>query len=482
MQRRDVRSMAISIWIIPNSIFLLYLFLLCLTEALGLEDECPLKLADSCIVNLHGKSGDGYYTEIVIGTPPQKLKVLIDTGSSNVAIAAAPSPQISMFYNKSVSTTLRPLHVSVDVPYSQGSWRGELVSDVVRLPETNAPTVRCDVALIQRSTNFYINGSEWQGIVGLAYRQLALPNSSVTTWPEAAQQALLGRLNTISVVLCGPQPRTGRHHGYIEFGETRAELLAGQFRSAAIFRPWFFETIVTNLTVGGQPLPLHCDRFNKPKTIVDTGTTNLRLPDEVFREVVSRLQQAAPLAEPAHPFWTGKGRLCAPAFNDSALWDRLPNITLSLQTDPTSAFDVTITARSYLRQVFDDASGDDEGHRCFTLGIDSSNIGTVLGVVVLEGLYVRFNLVKKAVELAPSVCGPEVIISEPYTTADSGECAYKASSAYNRTVHIAMYVLGGMLVLICVPLLMASLSCLRSRPWRRPPGRDNFSLLVDFPE
>ena len=60
------------------------------------------------------------------------------------------------------STTLRELHVPVDVPYSQGSWRGELVSDVVRLPETNAPTVRCDVALIQRSTNFYINGSEWQ--------------------------------------------------------------------------------------------------------------------------------------------------------------------------------------------------------------------------------------------------------------------------------------------------------------------------------
>ena len=55
--------------------------------------------------------------------------------------------------------------------------------------------------------------------MGLAYRQLALPNASVTTWPEAAQQALLGRLGTISVVLCGPQPRTGRHHGYIEFGK-----------------------------------------------------------------------------------------------------------------------------------------------------------------------------------------------------------------------------------------------------------------------
>ena len=39
--------------------------------------------------------------------------------------------------------------------------------------------------------------------------------------------------------------------------------------------------------------------------------------------------------------------------------------------------------QSYLRQVFDDGDGGDasteEGRRCFTLGIDSSNIGTVLG-------------------------------------------------------------------------------------------------------
>ena len=107
----------------------------------------------------------------------------------------------------------------MDVPYSQGSWHGQLVSEVVRLPETDAPAVRCDVALIERSTNFYINGSEWQGIVGLAYRQLALPNSSVTTWPDAARRVRPGGFDAISVVLCGPQPSTGRHHGYIHFGE-----------------------------------------------------------------------------------------------------------------------------------------------------------------------------------------------------------------------------------------------------------------------
>ncbi|XP_037071772.1 beta-secretase 1-like [Pollicipes pollicipes] len=452
---------------------------LCLSHAQNTEEACPLTSGEECIVNLHGKSGDGYYTEIIIGTPPQKLKALIDTGSSNVAIAALPHPQISKFFNQTISSTLRPLHVSVDVPYSQGSWRGCLVSDVVRLPETNAPTVRCDVALIKHSQNFYINGSEWQGIVGLAFKPIALPNSSVATWLDAAQHVRLGQLGSVSVALCGPGP-TGRHHGYMEFGETRRALLAGRFHSAAIFRSWFYEILITNMTVAGRRLALPCVEFNTDKTIVDTGTTNLRLPERVFSEVIAVVQeQAAFLADRSHTFWTGKGRLCFPTVNATHPWDYFPNITLSLQTNKTASFDLTVTSRSYLREAFDGPAGNE---RCFKLGIDSSTTGSVLGVVVLEGLYVRFNLHTRTVDLARSVCGPEVTLRGPHATADSTGCGYIPRSAYSRTVHIAMYVVGGMLVFICIPLVMAAVSCLRNRPWRRRPGRASFSLLVDYRE
>ena len=66
---------------------------------------------------------------------------------------------------------------------------------------------------------------------------------------------------------------------------------------------------------------------------------------QVFEPVIALLQEAAPLAEPSHAFWTGKGRLCFPADNGTAPWDQLPNITISLQSNRSSAFDVTITAR-----------------------------------------------------------------------------------------------------------------------------------------
>ena len=70
-RRRDDTIMVI--WLIPNTLLFLQIFGWCQTETLGTSDECPLKLGKKCIVNLHGKSGDGYYTEVVVGTPPQKV-------------------------------------------------------------------------------------------------------------------------------------------------------------------------------------------------------------------------------------------------------------------------------------------------------------------------------------------------------------------------------------------------------------------------
>jgi len=37
----------------------------------------------------------------------------------------------------------------------------------------NCSTFRANVALITKSAKFFVNGSNWQGILGLAYREIA---------------------------------------------------------------------------------------------------------------------------------------------------------------------------------------------------------------------------------------------------------------------------------------------------------------------
>uniref|UniRef100_A0A8V5GW06 Uncharacterized protein n=1 Tax=Melopsittacus undulatus TaxID=13146 RepID=A0A8V5GW06_MELUD len=52
------------------------------------------------IDNLRGKSGQGYYVEMTVGSPPQKLNILVDTGSSNFAVGAAPHPFLRRYYQR----------------------------------------------------------------------------------------------------------------------------------------------------------------------------------------------------------------------------------------------------------------------------------------------------------------------------------------------------------------------------------------------
>ena len=59
------------------------------------------------------------------------------------------------------------------VPYTQGKWEGELGTDLVSIPHGPNVTVRANIAAITESDKFFINGSNWEGILGLAYAEIA---------------------------------------------------------------------------------------------------------------------------------------------------------------------------------------------------------------------------------------------------------------------------------------------------------------------
>ena len=69
--------------------------------------------------------------------------------------------------------TFIDLNRAVTVPYTQGNWEGELGTDLIRFIDSPNATVRVNIATIQTSENFFINGSNWEGILGLGYASLA---------------------------------------------------------------------------------------------------------------------------------------------------------------------------------------------------------------------------------------------------------------------------------------------------------------------
>ena len=59
------------------------------------------------------------------------------------------------------------------MPYTQGRWEGELGTDLVSVPHGPNATMRANIAAITQSDRFFINGSNWEGILGLAYAEIA---------------------------------------------------------------------------------------------------------------------------------------------------------------------------------------------------------------------------------------------------------------------------------------------------------------------
>ncbi|XP_072886168.1 beta-secretase 1 isoform X4 [Hemitrygon akajei] len=154
------------------------------------------------IDNLRGKSGQGYYVEMTIGTPPQKLNILVDTGSSNFAVGAAAHPFLKRYYRRNHSGTYRDLRKSVYVPYTQGKWEGELGTDVVSIPHGPNVSVRANIAAITESDKFFINGSNWEGILGLAYAEIARPDENLEPFFDSlVKQTQVP--NIFSLQLCG---------------------------------------------------------------------------------------------------------------------------------------------------------------------------------------------------------------------------------------------------------------------------------------
>lgn len=71
------------------------------------------------------------------------------------------------------SNSYRDQGRSVYVPYTQGRWEGELGTDLVSVPHGPNATLRANIAAITQSDRFFINGSNWEGILGLAYADIA---------------------------------------------------------------------------------------------------------------------------------------------------------------------------------------------------------------------------------------------------------------------------------------------------------------------
>ncbi|PVD26975.1 hypothetical protein C0Q70_12124 [Pomacea canaliculata] len=332
----------------------------------GEELKRAMRSIDPVTQRVVGISGEGYYLDVNVGTPPQKMQVLIDTGSSNFALAASPNPYISHYFHRENSSTYRATGETVYVPYTQGEWKGDLGVDAVTLDS------------------------------------LPNPNSLVPFWDALHHEGDIE--DVFSMQLCGSShshnPNTrGSKEGSMVLGGISEELYSGSILYTPIVKEMYYEVVITDILVGGESLKMDCKEYNYDKTIVDSGTTHLRLPTRVFLAVVNAIKRRIDFVE--HPL-------------------------LAVITD-----------------IF------------WT--------GAVLGALLMESFYVVFDRKNRQIGFAATTCDPpdpnspfiNSSVDGPYT--DGGNltsCQYQRAIEEHSTLLIVTYVMGAICVVCVTPLVI----------------------------
>ncbi|XP_072166292.1 beta-secretase-like [Diadema setosum] len=437
--------------------------------------------------NIRGRPGLGYYVEVGVGTPPQTLNVLIDTGSSNFAVAAAPHEAITTFFQREDSSSYEDQHTEVKVPYTQGEWSGDLGRDVVQIPSVNETLVTANIAAITQSEEFFLNGSHWQGILGLAFADIARPDSSVEPFFHSLTRQT-DIADIFALQMCGTLMAKNDSKaanateapitdviGSMNIGGIDRTLYHGDIQYTPIRRDWFYEVIMTDMKVDNTSLGMDCKEYNFDKTIVDSGTTNLRLPTRVFNQTTAAIEQYVEKHMPSGPdipadFWSGDVLMCPMDLTlpyEPFHW--FPTLTLDLQsTTKGQAFSLVVSPQQYLRHEYDNK----EKKNCYKFGITPSadSAGTVIGAVVMEGFYVIFDRENNRVGFAKSSCSDSCGAEEscvyrpPYVSGTFGldidpeDCGYVRSSGYSPALMITAYILAAICLLFLLPIIVLTVN------------------------
>ncbi|XP_039743933.1 beta-secretase 1 isoform X2 [Pteropus medius] len=414
-----------------------------------------------------------------------ELNILVDTGSSNFAVGAAPHPFLHRYYQRQLSSTYRDLRKGVYVPYTQGKWEGELGTDLVSIPHGPNVTVRANIAAITESDKFFINGSNWEGILGLAYAEIARPDDSLEPFFDSlVKQTHVP--NLFSLQLCGAGFPLNQSEalasvgGSMIIGGIDHSLYTGSLWYTPIRREWYYEVIIVRVEINGQDLKMDCKEYNYDKSIVDSGTTNLRLPKKVFEAAVKSIKAASSTEKFPDGFWLGEQLVCWQA--GTTPWNIFPVISLYLMGEVTNqSFRITILPQQYLRPVEDVATSQDD---CYKFAISQSSTGTVMGAVIMEGFYVVFDRARKRIGFAVSACHVHdefrtAAVEGPFVTPDMEDCGYNIPQTDESTLMTIAYVMAAICALFMLPLclMVCQWRCLRCLRHQHDDFADDISLL-----
>ncbi len=257
------------------------------TVAAGSEASttAPPASARYVTLNLDPNIVQGAYTmPIQIGTPAKTYNIEVDTGSSNLILLGPPSlcdncdQDITQKpYDPSQSSSAQLAEAGFSIEYGSGALHARYVEDQVAVG--NLPALDYKFGVMTHDQNI---GS----ILGLAYRSVAQPQDNPPATYFETLVATTGIANRFALLLCAEGTSTitlGDDGNTVEqavpITEERWYVISpNELRIAP-----GTHTTGSTTSLGRPSVP----------TVVDSGTTDLELPSDMYRNVMDALNEVA---------------------------------------------------------------------------------------------------------------------------------------------------------------------------------------------
>ncbi|KAJ2664043.1 aspartic proteinase precursor [Coemansia sp. RSA 1200] len=230
-----------------------------------------------------------YFGSISLGTPPQKFRVVFDTGSSDFWIPSincdSSACEGHARFNHSSSSTYTATHVPFSLSYGTGGLIGQVGGDSLQIGNsTVVPGMH--VGLATHMGKFF-HTAQFDGVFGLGFPRL----SRIHSEPPLYTMFQLGILDKPVFSFWIKEGKNGQHAGgEIVLGGTNPARFEGPSVTIPVIRKMYWEVGLTGLLINENPVP----NLSSQTAIIDTGTSLIVLP-AIDADAVNQFLGAVPL-------------------------------------------------------------------------------------------------------------------------------------------------------------------------------------------
>lgn len=234
-----------------------------------------VNVSSTHLLELKNFANSQYYAIIEIGTPPQKFKVIFDTGSSNLWVQSNICKTIGCLqhsgfdFNK--SSSFKKHYVDSKIPifsikYGTGEISGEFVEDTVNVAGIILHNQTFGLTYKEEGFAFY--NVPFEGILGLSFPTIKLSHSVPLFDNIIKQQKLVHNIFSIYLSENGSSN--------IDFGSVEKSNMKTDFAFVDVISKTYWEIDILDILIDNESLGI-CDSMReitgKCGVAIDSGTS-----------------------------------------------------------------------------------------------------------------------------------------------------------------------------------------------------------------